>query len=144
VIDAVDPARSAQMALIRGKDTKPELRVRKALHAAGLRYRVHDKKLPGRPDLVLPNRRIAVFVNGCFFHQHVGCSRARLPKTRREFWGPREEANVARDRRKQAKLETLGWAVFVIWECETEKTECIEQLRYEIANVEPAIKRHSQ
>lgn len=78
----VDPARSAQMALVRGRDTKPEIRVRKALHAAGLRYRLHDKKLPGSPDLVFPGRRIALFVHGCFWHRHPGCVAARLPKSR--------------------------------------------------------------
>jgi DNA mismatch endonuclease (patch repair protein) len=128
----VDPARSAQMALIRGKNTKPEMRVRKALHAAGLRYRLHAKNLPGKPDLVFPGRRVAVFVNGCFFHQHPGCSRARLPKSRREFWEPKLRGNVQRDRRKQADLAVGGWTVLVIWECETERPEYIEQLRREI------------
>ena len=131
--EGVDPARSAQMALIRSKNTKPEVRVRRALHAAGLRYRLHDKRLPGKPDLVFSSRRLAVFVNGCFFHQHPGCARARLPKSRREFWEPKLSGNVERDRRKCAELEAAGWTVLVIWECETEKPERVEQLRREIA-----------
>ena len=78
----VDPARSAQMALIRGRDTKPELRVRKALLAAGLRYRLHERRLPGVPDLIFPTRRLTLFVHGCFWHQHPGCAAARMPKSR--------------------------------------------------------------
>jgi DNA mismatch endonuclease (patch repair protein) len=136
----VDPARSAQMALIRGKNTKPEMRVRKALHAAGLRYRLHDKNLPGKPDLVFPSRRIAVFVNGCFFHQHADCARARLPRSRRDFWETKLLGNVERDRRKQAQLIASGWTVLVIWECETEKPELIEQLRREIAVHAPQVR----
>jgi DNA mismatch endonuclease, patch repair protein len=131
--EGVDPARSAQMALIRGKNTKPEMRVRKALHAAGLRYRLHDKRLPGKPDLVFPRRCVAVFVNGCFFHQHPGCSRARLPKSRRDFWEAKLEGNVDRDRRKHAELAAAGWTALVIWECETEKLEQVERLRLKIA-----------
>jgi DNA mismatch endonuclease (patch repair protein) len=130
--EGVDPARSAQMALIRSKNTKPEIRVRKALHAAGLRYRLHDKRLPGKPDLVFPGRGVAVFVNGCFFHQHTGCPRARLPKSRRDFWEAKLRGNVERDRRKHAELAAAGWTVLVIWECQTEKPDRLEQLRREI------------
>lgn len=115
----VDPARSAQMALVRGQDTKPEMRVRKALHAAGLRYRLHDKKLPGSPDLVFPSRRIALFVHGCFWHRHPGCAAARLPKSHQEFWAAKLAGNVERDKRNHAALESAGWKVIVIWECET-------------------------
>ena len=131
--DRIDPARSAQMALIKGKNTKPELRVRKALYASGLRYRLHDKNLPGRPDLVFPSRRAVVFVNGCFFHQHTGCARARLPKTRREFWEPKLRGNVERDQRKQTELAANGWTVLVIWECETEKPACVADLAHRIS-----------
>lgn len=137
--EGVDPARSAQMALIRGKNTKPEMRVRRALHAAGLRYRLHDRRLPGKPDLIFPSRRVAVFVNGCFFHQHPGCSRARLPKSRRDFWEAKLRGNVERDRRKQAELAAAGWTVLVIWECETEKPDRVEGLRREIAARTPAL-----
>lgn len=125
---AVDPARSAQMALVRSRDTKPELRVRKALHAAGLRYRLHDRRLPGVPDLVFPGRRIALFVHGCFWHRHPGCSAARLPKSRREFWEPKLAGNVERDERNRAALEALGWTVMVIWECETRDPAALVRL----------------
>ena len=116
------------MALIRSKDTKPEMRVRRALHASGLRYRLHDKRLPGRPDLVFVGRRVALFVNGCFFHQHAGCARARRPKSRLDFWGPKLRGNVERDARNCRALEDAGWRVIVIWECETERPEPIAAL----------------
>jgi DNA mismatch endonuclease, patch repair protein len=116
------------MALIKSKDTKPEIRVRKALHAAGLRYRLHDSRLPGKPDLVFSARGIALFVNGCFFHQHPGCSRARLPKSRLDFWRPKLLGNVERDQKKQAELVAAGWTVMVIWECETERSASLEAL----------------
>lgn len=125
---AVDPARSAQMALVRSRDTKPEMRVRKALHAAGLRYRLHDSRLPGTPDLVFPSRRIALFVHGCFWHRHPGCAAARLPKTRQEFWTAKLAGNVGRDERQRVALEALGWTVLVIWECETKRPEQLTDL----------------
>ncbi len=98
------------MARVRSKDTKPEWRVRRALHAAGLRYRLHDRALPGRPELVLPSRRLVIFVHGCFWHRHAdpACPFARLPKTRREFWLPKLEANAARDGLTEARLRDAG------------------------------------
>lgn len=125
---AVDPARSAQMALVRSRDTKPEMRVRRVLHAAGLRYRLYDRRLPGVPDLVFPSRRIVVFVHGCFWHRHSECSAARLPKSRQEFWVAKLAGNVERDKRKQAELEAQGWTVLVIWECETKNAAALTQL----------------
>jgi DNA mismatch endonuclease (patch repair protein) len=118
--DAISPERSAQMALVRDRDTKPEMRVRKALHRAGLRYRLHDKRLPGKPDIVFPSRKIAVFVHGCFWHRHASsnCKLARLPKSRLDFWLPKLQGNFERDKIKQAALRALGWRVIVIWECE--------------------------
>lgn len=124
----VDPARSAQMALIRSRDTKPELRVRKALHAVGLRYRLHVRKLPGSPDLVFPSRHIAVFVHGCFWHQHPGCKAARMPKSRLDFWQPKLDGNVARDRRNHRALRKLGWEVIIIWECQTRRASMLAKL----------------
>ena len=117
---AVSPERSAQMALVRDRDTKPEMRVRKALHHAGLRYRLHDKRLPGKPDIVFPSRKVAVFVHGCFWHRHASsnCKLARLPKSRLDFWLPKLQGNFERDKIKQAALQALGWRVIVIWECE--------------------------
>lgn len=116
----VEPDRSAQMARVRGKDTKPELKVRRALHAAGLRYRLHAKELPGRPDIVFRSRRVAVFVHGCFWHRHddPGCKLARMPKSRLEFWAPKLTANAERDRRNIQALTAQGWTVEVVWECD--------------------------
>jgi DNA mismatch endonuclease, patch repair protein len=121
------------MALVRGSNTKPEMRVRKVLHAAGLRYRLHDKRLPGAPDLVFPSRRIALFVHGCFWHRHEGCTAARLPKSRLDFWLPKLEGNVARDQRQVVQLKQLGWKVVVIWECETKSNASLVALAKRIA-----------
>lgn len=121
----VDKARSAQMALIKARDTKPELKVRRAMHAAGLRYRLHAKDLPGRPDLVFRSRRIAVFVHGCFWHQHPEptCKLARMPKSKLEFWRPKLEGNRQRDLRTRGELEAQGWSVLEVWECQTGANE---------------------
>ncbi|MCL4709604.1 MAG: DNA mismatch endonuclease Vsr [Pseudorhodoplanes sp.] len=104
------------MSRVRSKNTKPELRVRSYLHGRGLRYRIHAK-IPGRPDLVFPSRRIVLFVHGCFWHGHKGCRRATIPATRREFWKNKIETTSKRDVRIQSELEALGWTVMVIWEC---------------------------
>lgn len=119
------PERSAQMARVRGRDTKPEMRVRSALHAAGLRFRLHAKGLPGKPDMVFASRRVVVFVHGCFWHRHPDpdCKLARLPKSRLDFWIPKLEGNRARDERTKAKLEGLGWTVVEVWECQTKPEE---------------------
>ena len=118
--ERVDPARSAQMALVRARDTKPEMSVRRALHTAGLRYRLHAKDLPGKPDVVFRTRRLVVFIHGCFWHQHPDkhCRLARMPKSRVDFWEPKLKANRDRDIRTKSELETLGWTVLEIWECE--------------------------
>lgn len=106
------------MASVRGRDTKPEMAVRRYLHAKGLRFRLHRRDLPGRPDLLLPSRRVAVFVHGCFWHQHPGCKRARLPQTRADFWREKLEGNVERDAAALEELEANGWTTLVVWECE--------------------------
>ena len=106
------------MAGIGGKDTKPELALRKGLFALGLRYRLHDRKLPGRPDIVLPRWNAVVFVHGCFWHRHPGCRFATTPSTRTGFWLDKFEKNVARDQRNVVALQTLGWRVLVVWECD--------------------------
>ncbi|RDV08695.1 DNA mismatch endonuclease Vsr [Arthrobacter sp. RT-1] len=119
--DFMTPAqRSAHMAKIRSKDTKPEIKLRRFLHGAGYRYRLHDRRLPGRPDLVFSGRKKAIFVHGCFWHGHTCRIGARLPKTNVEFWADKRRANQERDRRQQVELEDRGWKVFVIWECEIE------------------------
>lgn len=110
--------RSERMARVRGRDTKPELAVRNRLHMLGYRYRLHDRKLPGSPDLVFAGRRKALFVHGCFWHMHEGCALARMPKSRLEFWRPKLEGNRARDAVKLEQLHALGWDVMVVWECE--------------------------
>jgi DNA mismatch endonuclease (patch repair protein) len=108
------------MARIRGKDTGPELIVRRLVHKLGYRYRLHRRDLPGRPDLVFVTRRKAILVHGCFWHRHSEptCKLARLPKSRLEFWLPKLEANSARDQINEAALRASGWDVMVIWECE--------------------------
>ena len=106
------------MSGIRGRDTKPELVVRKYLHAHGLRYRIAPKELPGRPDIVLPKYRAVVFVHGCFWHRHEGCRYAATPATNPDFWQSKFSENVARDERDSKLLVEAGWRVFVMWECE--------------------------
>ncbi|MBZ5629263.1 MAG: DNA mismatch endonuclease Vsr [Acidobacteriia bacterium] len=112
--------RSQRMSLIRSKDTGPELRVRKLAHQLGFRFRLHSRRLPGRPDLVFPRLRKALFVHGCFWHRHSGCSRNRTPKSRLEFWVPKLKENRIRDKKTVRCLERLGFKVGIVWECETE------------------------
>lgn len=118
MVDTLTPdARSALMARIRGVDTKPELWVRRALHAQGYRFRLHVRGLPGRPDIVFAKRRTAVFVHGCFWHRH-GCKKTTHPKSRQDYWQDKFAKNVARDRRNLDALASDGWRIFVVWECE--------------------------
>jgi DNA mismatch endonuclease (patch repair protein) len=114
------PERSARMARVRGKDTKPEMVVRRLVHGLGYRYRLHRRDLPGTPDLVFPGRHKVVFVHGCFWHRDPdpACKLARWPKSRLDFWKPKLEGNRARDLANQETLRALGWDVLVIWECE--------------------------
>ena len=114
-------ARSKNMSAIRGKNTKPELTVRKMLHAMGYRFRLHRKDLPGNPDIVFPGRLKAIQVHGCFWHQHPNCREGRIPSSRHEYWKEKLSRNVARDGQSLAALGALGWDVLVIWECETGK-----------------------
>ena len=109
--------RSEVMGKVRGVDTKPELAVRRLLHAMGYRFRLHRKDLPGTPDIVLPARHAAIFVHGCFWHSHQGCKAAARPASNQEYWGPKLDRNVTRDRRNQLALRRLGWRVIVVWEC---------------------------
>ena len=122
MLDVVDKAtRSRMMSGIQGKNTAPEFIVRKYLHGRGLRFRLHAKELPGKPDLVFPKYKAIIFVHGCFWHQHPGCRYASKPKTRSEFWHNKLSANVKRDRHQIEALAELGWRVFVIWECELQE-----------------------
>lgn len=111
-------ARSRMMSGIRSKDTRPELFVRKGLHALGFRFRLHDKRLPGKPDIVLPRYRAAVFVHGCFWHGH-DCHLFKTPKTRADFWAPKIASNQQRDRDAYEALSRLGWRIAEVWECAT-------------------------
>jgi DNA mismatch endonuclease (patch repair protein) len=113
--------RSENMRRIRGKDTQPELVVRRLLFSAGYRYRLHNAGLPGKPDLVFPKRRKAIFVHGCFWHRHLNsnCKIARLPKSNCKYWADKLEKNVARDALRRAQLRRMGWKTMVIWECQT-------------------------
>lgn len=120
MIDVVSPkTRSRMMAGIRGKNTKPEIAVRRALFAAGFRFRLHRRDLPGAPDVVLPGSRVAVFIHGCFWHQHMACRYAKLPSTSPEFWKAKLEGNSVRDRRDAEALLATGWRVLTVWECAT-------------------------
>ncbi|WP_108446128.1 very short patch repair endonuclease [Halomonas denitrificans] len=124
--DSVDrETRSRIMGKVRHKDTKPEMVVRRLVHGAGYRYRLHDKRLPGKPDLVFKGRKKVIFVHGCFWHRHEGCALARLPKSREEFWIPKLEANKQRDRRNEDRLREMGWEVLVVWECELSEIDVI-------------------
>ncbi len=115
------------MSRVSSKDTKPEKIVRSFLHRAGFRFRLHARDLPGKPDVVLPKHKTAIFVHGCFWHRHPGCKRATTPKTRREFWMEKFKKNVRRDNLNQKKLKELGWEVIVVWACKLEKIKSREE-----------------
>ncbi|WP_416355902.1 very short patch repair endonuclease [Aureimonas phyllosphaerae] len=123
----VDPARSELMRRVRRRDTAPELAVRRALTSLGLRYRLHAKELPGSPDIVNRRRKLAIFVHGCFWHRHANCRLASTPKTRTDFWEAKFARNVERDRRSEIALEENGWAVIVVWECQTRNPEQLRE-----------------
>lgn len=115
--------RSEIMSLVRGKNTKPELAMRRIVHRLGYRFRLHGSKLPGRPDLVFARMRKVIFVHGCFWHGHDGCAKARPPKSRKAYWNAKFKANKQRDARNIADLKTLGWSPMVVWQCEFKRTE---------------------
>ncbi len=106
------------MALIGGKDSVPEKKLRKLIHGMGFRYRLHVTSLPGKPDLVFASKKAVIFMHGCFWHRHRNCRLARLPKSRLDFWKPKLEGNRKRDIQNQGKLKDMGWRVLVVWECE--------------------------
>jgi DNA mismatch endonuclease (patch repair protein) len=129
--------RSFNMSHIRGRDTKPEMRVRKLLHRMGFRYRLHVKDLPGKPDLVFPRARTVLFVHGCFWHMHRCKYGKPAPATNKSFWAEKRRLNVERDRRNRRSLRADGWTVFEIWECHTRADQTIE------AKLEPVIRHLS-
>lgn len=125
-MDIVDKqARSRMMGQIRGKDTKPEMAVRRVAHRLGFRFRLHRGDLPGSPDLVFPGRKKVVFVHGCYWHRHPGCRMAYEPKSNVEFWTKKFAANVARDEKALADLKSQGWDTLVVWECEVTDPELV-------------------
>jgi len=109
------------MANIRGKNTKPEILLRSYLFKSGFRFRIHPKELPGKPDIVLPKYKTAIFVHGCFWHYHQGCREGRVPNTNSKFWLDKLSKNVERDAKSEKLLKSLGWKVIIIWECDIEK-----------------------
>lgn len=114
--------RSFIMRHVPGKNTKPEMCVRSALHRAGYRFRIHRSDLPGNPDIVLPFYRTVIFVNGCFWHQHLGCRKATIPQNNRDFWRKKLTRNVVRDAENRKKLADLGWNSITVWECEIKES----------------------
>ncbi len=115
--------RSFNMSRIRGKDTQPEILVRKFLFGKGFRYKLHDKMLPGKPDLVFPKHKTVIFINGCFWHGHRNCKIFRMPKTKKRYWIPKIEKNMDNDLKNMRLLRKLKWKVVVIWECQLKKAK---------------------
>ena len=120
--------RHKNMSHIRNKDTKPEMIVRKYLFSRGLRYRLHVAALPGKPDLVFPKYKTVLFVQGCFWHVHPGCKYAAKPSTNQNYWDSKLAGNVKRDIQEKESLESLGWRVLYIWECQLQKNQCEDSL----------------
>lgn len=138
-MDIVDKAtRSRMMSNIRGRDTQPELLLRRELHKLGFRFRLHTTSLPGKPDLILPKYRAAVFVHGCFWHRHFGCRLATTPATRPDFWNNKFEANVKRDGRVRDALLRSHWRVATIWECGLRKTNDVSAVAEIVARWLPS------
>jgi DNA mismatch endonuclease, patch repair protein len=127
--------RSQMMAAVRQQNTAPELKLRKELHQAGLRYILHRRDLPGSPDIVFTRPRVALFVHGCFWHRHKGCSRATTPVTRAEFWLDKFAKNIARDFKAVSSLKQAGWYVIVVWECELKTLDATQDVANRVASL---------
>lgn len=122
-MDKISPEkRSWNMSQIKSRNTNPEMKLRKALHGMGFRYRLHNRKLPGSPDLVFSKYKAVIFVNGCFWHRH-GCKHTTTPSTRKDFWETKFKANTERDKKNIKELQNLGWRIMIVWECELNKTD---------------------
>lgn len=117
--------RSERMSRVKGKDTKPEMKVRRLIHRLGFRYRLHVADLPGKPDLVFAGKKSVIFVHGCFWHRHRGCPLCRMPKSKLDFWKSKLEGNRKRDSRNQQKLRKEGWRVLIVWECQLTNEETL-------------------
>lgn len=120
--------RSEVMSRIRSTNTKPEIKLRKILFSKGYRYRINYKKLPGKPDIVLPKYKTVIFVHGCFWHGHIGCRRSNNPKSNQEYWEKKIQNNIIRNTKQIEELETLGWKVFIAWECEINNKQKYDDL----------------
>lgn len=128
MVDTISASeRSHIMSLVKGKNTRPEMIVRRLVHAAGFRYRLHDVRLPGKPDLVFSRKRKIIFVHGCFWHRHEDCALARTPKSNLEFWRTKLDGNKARDESNLRKLHEAGWDTLVVWECDLRNLDALER-----------------
>lgn len=128
MVDRLTPERrSWLMSRVGGKNTTPEMVVRRMAHSLGLRFRLHRKDLPGTPDIVFPKWKVAIFVHGCFWHRHPGCAKASTPKSRIDFWQCKFDSNVRRDEKNAELLRDLGWSVITVWECETKSSERVRE-----------------
>lgn len=125
------------MSRIKGKDTKPEIIVRRLIHKMGIRFRLHRKELPGKPDIVLPRYNTIIFINGCFWHRHPNCQRSTIPSTNIEYWEHKLIGNIKKDEDNIRKLQSKGWKVLVIWECETKNQENLIHKIKEIIGIPP-------
>ena len=136
-MNKISDQRSRNMSAIKSKNTKPEIAVRKMLHALGYRFRLHRKDLPGSPDIVLPKYKTVIFVHGCFWHRHENCKFASTPKTRKEFWENKFNENMKRDKNNFKELKKLNWNLLVIWECETKNINLlIKKVSQKIGNIQ--------
>lgn len=127
--DTLTPAqRSERMSRVRGKNTAPEMKLRRLIHGMGYRYRLHVSDLPGKPDLVFPSRHAVIFMHGCFWHRHANCKLARLPKSKLDFWEIKLEENRQRDLRYRERLMAMGWRVLIVWECELQNLDHVSRV----------------
>ena len=131
--------RSYNMSRVKGKDTKPEEIVRKYLLSQGFRYRKNDKRLPGKPDIVLPKYKTVIFVNGCFWHKHEGCKYFVWPKSNSEFWKEKIESNIVRDKKQYEELKNAGWHVIIVWECELKKKQRMDTLERLVTEIQTIV-----
>ena len=131
--------RSYNMSRVKGKDTKPEEIVRKYLFSQGFRYRKNDKRLPGKPDIVLPKYKTVIFVNGCFWHKHEGCKYFVWPKSNSEFWKEKIESNIVRDKKQYEEFKNAGWHVIIVWECELKKKQRMDTLERLVTEIQTIV-----